>query len=89
MGNMTFFQRPDPSGAGFQSFKEVFIKILREDIPAAALAKGANFHRGQSVTLTDGDDDAPGSGDTFDLIYAEDNSSQPMLIILHLEKLLA
>lgn len=89
LGNYDFFDRLRADGGGFEKMDALFIKILRADIPPAALGTGANFQRGQNVTVTNNDPDSPAFGEEFTLRIGENNSIQPMLMLLNLEKLRA
>jgi len=87
LGNLDFFQRITPGG--FQPVKTVSIRLLRSDIPAEALAPSFNFQRGKAVVLTNDDQECPAFGEKFNLIIAESNSEQPMVMVLNLERQLA
>lgn len=89
LGNLDFYNRLVAGGGGFQGFQHVFIKILRKDIPAAALAPNASFQRGQNVTLVNNDPDSPGFNEEWELVIAENNSVQPTVILLNLERVVA
>ena len=87
-GNLDFFQRlvNFPAGGGFQPMQHLFVKIIRKDIPAAALVPTASFQRGQKVIVTNNDPDSPGCGEAFALTISENCSLQPILMLLNLER---
>ena len=77
------------TNAGFQRLEACFVKIIRSDIPQSLHDLPKSFYRGKHVTITNLDPDSPGCNESFDLVIAEQNSHQPMLLLLHLEKELA
>lgn len=81
-GNLDFFQRLKADGGGFENHQGLFVKILRCDIPTSMMSAG--FKSGHQVTVTD-----LTSGDQDSLVIGENNSWQPEVLILNLEKVVA
>ena len=89
LGNLDFFRRYDPMGAGWNQIQQVTVKMLRIDIPPLSMQPPNQFQRGQAVTLTNNDPDSPGVGESWSLIIGENNTVQPDVMILRLEKQIA
>jgi|GEM_PF-4972704 len=89
-GNLSFFQRLAPGGAGFQNVQSLFVQILRTDIPPQFVALcGDPFQSGQQVVVTNLDPESPGYGETFALTIGDGSQWTAHLLRLHLEKPLA
>jgi len=74
-GNLEFFERLRPDGGGFSGFKNQHVTILRADIP-----NGLVFKRGQNCQVRDED-----TGEEFDLVVGENNSTQATVLMLNLQ----
>lgn len=74
-GNLEFFERLNADGGGFSTYKNQHVTILRADIPA-----GVTFKRGQTCQVRDED-----SGDIYQLIVGENNSTQSAVLMLNLQ----
>ncbi len=83
-GNDLFFQKLTP--AGFQPHENLFVKIIRADIPPVMLDKEKCFQSGQTVQVKNTDPESPGCGEIFDLTIGDENSWQSQLVLLNLTK---
>lgn len=82
-GNLDFFEQLNESGSGFKQIRNLFVTILRSDLPLVVVAgesQPMEFKRGETVTVVDND-----SGDSITLKVGSNNSKQSAIIQLNLQ----
>jgi len=74
-------------------FDNVFIKIIREDIPTILGLDGQqhpiDFKSGQKCQLINLDTESPGYGETFNMVIGENNQLTAIVLMLNIQSIRA